>query len=205
MTRLLFFLPAFLSLMLLSGVADGQIPEGCNSYTTQTDYCSDNNSAGGSCLGSLSDVIEDLEGDGYYGSEWASADCHLNTSCVPTNNNPCPTCNAFSEPVQAYNSTCVDTGGGSGCKDGDCPCGDGTCDGTCCSDSISGSLNARSKKPCKGSMGAPPVLLSQNFFNPYRPDVQTAQKHLDEVWRKIQEVQKAKEMKKIDRALNGAL
>jgi hypothetical protein len=67
------FLSLFLSTTLLASIAAAQIPEGCNSYTVHTDYCSDNNGAGGACLGSLPDVIDDLVGDGYYGSEWGTA------------------------------------------------------------------------------------------------------------------------------------
>jgi hypothetical protein len=49
------------------------------------------------------------------------------------------------------------------------------------------------------------VLLRQNVFNPYLPDAQTRRKQLDDMWRRAQSARKAKEMKKIDRALNGAL
>lgn len=49
--------------------------------------------------------------------------------------------------VSVINSWCDQGGGGGGggCKDGDCPCDDGSCDGECCSDSRNHSSGATAK------------------------------------------------------------
>ena len=112
---------------LLSIMSVAQIPQGCNTYSTERETCSDFES---NCTGSLSDVIDYVEGDGIYGMIYATLSCSPTGGGGCTGKN-CVTCQSYPNiPVQAFNALCLGGGGGGGC----CTCDDGSCAHECCTD-----------------------------------------------------------------------
>jgi hypothetical protein len=70
---------AVLLSLVLSSAAAGQAPQGCYTYSTETDYCSDFE---GGCSGSLPNVIQYLEDDGTQGLIYQTLACSTSPPCT---------------------------------------------------------------------------------------------------------------------------
>lgn len=186
------FLAMLLTLML-SSMAAGQGPQGCELYSTDTDTCADFTNQ--SCSGRLNNVIQYDEGDGIQGIIYSTLACTPVGNCKP---GTCTQCVSYPNiPVAVENDACIGGGGGGSC----CTCDDGTCAPHCCTD-----VKGVKAKTC----GETPILLSQLFFDPNRPDSRVAEEQtknqIEDAWlraRGPQRVaQKARKSQDLDRILD---
>lgn len=110
------------SLFCLVGLAQ---VESCNSYSTHTEYCSDNEQG---CTGSLPGVIDFYNGDGDQTQQFQTLSCSQQGGYCNTKTNPaCPTCVSYPNTPVAYASLSDCSGGGDG-GGGDGGGGGGGCD-----------------------------------------------------------------------------